>query len=216
MFRKPYLIFLGALAAAATVLLKMPTSCRASDFARSLQAGGHVGYSSTHIDADTEPTSFNGAAFGFQLVLGLTEVVGLSLEGSFDLHKSYKERSKTEVTDEDDNLSLGWEPSADISRYFVSTAALSIVYAIDVARLLPYFSLGPAGIRTDKTVDGIHEAAYGFGVRAAGGIDLMFDRFCVGLGVAADSYWVGDTDHSTRILVWVRASALFHLKKRSH
>lgn len=189
----------------------MPAKCCALDFARSLQAGGHIGYSATYTDAGTKPTSFNGAAFGFQLVLGLTETVGLSLEGSFDWHKNYKECSKKEVTDDDGELSLEWTPTADISRYFVSTAALSFVYIIDVTRLIPYFSIGPAGIRVDKTIDGRHDATYGFGIRASGGIDLLFERFSVGLGVASDSYPVGNTDHGTRILFLLRISSLFYI-----
>ena len=194
-----------------TTISAIPSICAASDFAGTLRTGGHIGYSAAYFDNKTRPDVFAGAAFGVQVVWGVTETVGLSLEGAFDLHRRYRERRKEEVTDDEGKLSLDWVPSAEVKHYFASTAALSFIYVLDITRVVPYFALGPSGIRVDRTADGKHDATYGFGVRAVFGFDFSFKRSLIGLGIASDSYLAGNTDNKQRLLFFIRVASIFHI-----
>lgn len=191
--------------------IHIPVSSRPFELTRSLQVGAHVGYSGTYIDPVNFPNVFNGAAFGVQVVLGLTEWLALSWESAFDWHPDYQNYLKEEVEDEDGKVSMEWVANAMVEHYYVSTTALSIVYALDVTRVLPYFSAGPAGVRVDKTTAGLHAATHGFGMRVGGGFDYSFKQFTLGAGITSDRFFVGNTDHDRRILFFVRVSSLFRI-----
>jgi hypothetical protein len=179
-------------------------------FEKDLEVGAHIGYSGTYTDTKTVPNVFDGLAVGAQIIYGITESVGVSLDGSFDLHQKYQEYREEEVTDEDDKISMQWVPSSKVEHYFVTTGAACLIYTIDITRLVPYFTAGVVGVRSDMTVDGVHDATWGIGLRLGGGVDYFFKRWTVGATILSDRYYGGDSNLDRRIAFLVRASYVFH------
>ncbi len=185
----------------------------AFELSSTLHLGAHVGYSGTYADTSKYPNIFNGAAFGLQGMYGFNESVALLLEGTFDWHAKYTSYVKDEVTNEDKEVSMEWVAKSAVEHYYLTTWALSIVYAVDVTRVVPYLLAGTVGMRMDRTVDGVHDAAFGFGLRLGGGFDYCFERLTIGAGITSDRYYVGNSDQERRILFFLRVSSLFHFSR---
>ena len=189
-------------------LYSLPSRTFAGEFQDTLQIGIHAGYSGTYIAPSVSPNIFNGVAVGAQVVFGINDFVGIAWDAAFDWHPSYREYLYEEYQNDDGNLSMEWQPGPRIDRYFVSTTALSLVYAIDVSRVVPYLTAGVSGARVDRDLDGVHEAQYALGVRLGGGFDYYFSKFTLGGGVTYDKYLYGNTDHDARALFLLRISYL--------
>ena len=192
------------------LLYSIPAASSAGDLKDTLQLGIHVGYSGTYIDPAVSPNIFNGVAVGAQVVWAINDFVALAWDAAFDWHRNYQEHHYKEYKNDDDEISMEWLPGPQIGRYFVSTTALSIVYAIDVCRVVPYLTAGLSGARVDRDVNDVHEAGYTLGLRLGGGFDYYFKTFTLGGGITSDKYYFGNADHDLRVLFFLRISYLFH------
>jgi hypothetical protein len=200
-------MFLVAAAAACALVVASKNS---SAFEKDLQVGIHLGYSGTYSTPHVIPNIFDGFAGGAQAVFGITDSVGLSLDGTFDWHRNYREYEQEEVRDDEGEISMEWVPKAKISRHFVTTGSACLVYAIDITRIIPYFTGGVVGVRRDRTADGVHDATFGIGLRLGGGLDYFFKRWAVGAAILSDRYYGGNSELDRRVVFLVRASYVFH------
>lgn len=195
------------------VLLTLATisPMKSMAFNKTLQVGPHIGYSGTYTDEKKYPHIFNGFATGIQIIAGLNNFVGISLEGAFDAHRGYSEYDKQEVTDENKKIKMEWIETTKVTDYFTSTIAACLVYTIDITNIVPFLSAGIVGIRADRRTDDVHQAQHGLGLRLGGGFDYYFKKISVGAAISSDRYYTGDTDHQKRILFLLRMSYVFRL-----
>ena len=188
----------------------VPSASPAGELQETLQLGIHIGYSGTYVDPAVSPNIFDGGAVGAHVVFGINDVVAVAWDAAFDWHRSYREYNYKEYENEDGEVSMEWLPGAKIRRYFVSTTALSVLYAIDISRVVPYLVAGVSGARVDRDVNDVHDAGYALGLRVGGGFDYYFRRFTVGVGITSDKYYLGNTDHDLRLVFLLRISYLIH------
>jgi hypothetical protein len=188
----------------------------ASGFSRQLWTGLDVGYSGTYVKEDTFPSIFDGLSFGANLFYGFNRFVGLSLEGAFDLHRAHTRYEIVEVQSGATQTVLGWAPGPKVSKYFLSSTALSVVYALDVMRVLPFVSIGVLGVRIDRKIDGQHQAEYDVGMRINLGFHYVFNtRFGLGALFTYDQHLYTNSDHKRRMAVLIRGTVVFDFNARS-
>ena len=190
----------------AIILIFFPS--RGAGFAKQLLLGGEVGYSGTFLSKDVFPYVFDGLALGAHLTYGITSVVGVCIEGSFDLHKDHVTAEKQVVVNEDNEQELKWVEGPKVTNYFLSTTALSVVYAIDVLRVVPFLTAGIVGARIDRRVDGEHEKDFEAGLRFSLGFDYaLLKHLALGAMVLTDRFYFGTSPHERRMAFMVRISA---------
>lgn len=191
---------------AAIVLTLLPAT--GDGFAKQLLLGAEVGYSGTFLSKDVFPYIFDGVALGAHLTYGITSVVGVCVEGSFDLHKDHVTAEKQVIVNEDNEQELKWVEGPKVTNYFLSTTALSLVYAIDVLRVVPFLTAGIVGARIDRRVNGEHEKDFEAGVRLSIGFDYaLLKHLALGAMVLTDRFYFGTSPHERRVVFMVRFSA---------
>ena len=198
----------------ALTLFAMP--CSGFGFGKQLLAGLDVGYCGTYVQEDTFPSIFDGLSFGIHVLYGFNDFVGLSLEGAFDLHRSHTRYEIVEVQRGGNQTVLDWDEGPKVSNYYLSSTALSVVYALDVMRVVPFLSLGVMGARIDRKIDGQHRAEYDVGMRINVGFNYVFNnRFGLGTLFTYDQHIYANSDHKRRMTLLIRGSLVFDFNARS-
>jgi hypothetical protein len=184
-------------------------SCDANAFDKRLQTGVSVGYSGTYIDEDNFPNIFDGLALGGYMEYGLNKVFAISIDGAVDLHRPYQAWVQGEILDDEGKQDLGWVEGPKVTKYFHTTGAISVLYAIDLFRIVPVFSVGFVATRVDKRIDGKHEKESAFGFRIGGGFEYYLGRFSFGAGVHSDRYIGRDIELINRLCVSAKGAVVF-------
>ncbi len=175
-------------------------------FEKQLLVGVDAGYSGTFLSKKVWPYVFDGVALGAHITYGINSIIGVCLEGSFDLHKDHYTAGE-EVKEEDGEMVLTWVRGPKVTNYFLSTTALSLVYAVDVLRVVPYLSAGIVGARIDRRVAGKHEKDFEAGLRFSVGFDYnLLKHFGLGALVMTDRFYFGTSPHERRVTFLVRVS----------
>ena len=201
-----------------TVLLLavLTTPATSRGFARQLWTGVDVGYSGTYTREDIFPSIFDGLSLGLHALYGFNSYVGISWEGAFDLHFKYQIYEQAEISNDSGNTTLGWAPVAKVENYYLSSTAVSFVYAIDVLRFVPFISLGLLGVRVDKKIEGVHEHGYDLGIRINLGFNYIFKkRFGLGSLFSYDQHIYRNTGHKRRMVLLIRLSLVFDFNPKS-
>ena len=189
---------------------------RATAFDKRLQAGISTGYSATYIRKENIPNIFNGLALGGHIEYGLNRVFAISIDGAIDLHRPYRPWVKGERPNSEGEMVPGWVEGPINDKYFLSTGAFSVLYAIDLFRIVPIISVGFVATREDRRIDGEHQTSRAFGFRIGGGFEYYFKHFSVGAGIHSDRY-VGsrDNDLVNRIAFSVKGAVVFDFGAKS-
>lgn len=191
-------------------------------FAGQLGAGVDAGYSATFKSGDASPDMLDGLAVGAHLTYGITKSFGLSFEANFDWHPDYIMQT-LQAYQEEEEVVVGYLDSAAVTRCFLTSVAASVVYAIDITRVVPYLSLGLVGTRSDQEINSRHIAEYDLGIRIGFGFTYaVFDYLLLGAALHSDTYLLSTTPYNTRIAVLgqvtfvfdVSAKILAHQKER--
>ena len=180
-------------------------------FAGQLGAGVDVGYSATFKSGDASPDILDGLAVGAHLTYGITKSFGLSFEGDFDWHPDYIMQT-LQAYQEAEEVVVGYLDSAAVTRCFLTSVAASVVYAIDVMRVVPYLALGLVGTRSDQEINSRHIAEYDLGIRVSFGFTYaLFDHLLLGAVLHSDTYLLSTTPYNTRIAVLANVTFAFDI-----
>ena len=185
-------------------------------FDKRLQLGLSAGYSATYLRKDNWPNIFGGVALGGFAEYGINRVFAISVEGATDLHLPYTPQEKTVVIGEDGKEEIGYERGRRVDKYFHSTGAISVLYAIDLFRIVPVFSVGFVATREDKRFDGEHQTVRLYGFRIGGGFEYYLKYFSFGAGVYSDRYVANENKEITnRLCLSIRGAYVFDFGAKS-
>jgi hypothetical protein len=203
-----------ALATALALMGLLLLSPAAHGFSKTLLIGPDVGYSGTFLSKKTFPYVFDGVSLGAHLTYGITSFFGVDIEGAFDLHKDYQTLHEDVVENEDGTVGWAWIKGPKITKYYLTSWAASLVYALDVLRVVPYLTAGATGARIDRRWDGKHRADYEVGLRLGIGFDFgVFKYFGLGAIVFSDWYYKGTSNHNRRVAFMLRISLAYDFSK---
>ncbi len=183
----------------------------AQGYGGQLGVGAEAGYCASGRIEDTPPGSVHGGAFGAHLTYGFNDSWGISAEGNFDLHTPYVIYKKGEVEGEVPGVTeVDWVEDLSVDRSFASSVTLSVVYIVDVMRMLPFIALGVNGVRVDQRSGSVTRTGYAFGVRISLGVDYMLtDNLGLGAVLHYDNNIVGRSDFLRRIEILARITFFF-------
>ena len=191
-------------------------------FEKSLRVGANIGYSANGRREALPPDTVHGAAFGFFLTYGITDSIGVSIDGSLDWHPAYRVYTLGEVPAPDatgpDDLVVGHVADYQVTRSYLSELALSVVYVIDVMDLLPFLLLGVSGARQDRIAKREaekgtlieYQGGYVVGVRFGLGFDYMLlEQLGLGAQLASDIFLTNQIEFKGRLTVLARVTLVF-------
>ncbi len=175
-------------------------------------AGGYV---TTGRLGERPPATVDGGGFGVHLTYGFNESWGLCLEGNFDWHAPYTVYVLDEIADEtEDETTVGYVEGATVERSFATSIALSVLYIVDVMRLMPYLGAGVIGARYNQKWGQTPIVGYDLGFRVTIGADFaLLEYLSVGVVLHNDNYLVGNSDFYTRLEIMARVTFIFDVGK---
>ncbi|MDJ0763693.1 MAG: hypothetical protein QNJ97_11980 [Myxococcota bacterium] len=180
-----------------------------------MAAGVTGGYSVLDRGGALTPDTANGASFGLDLSYGLTESFGIGLETNFDVQSPFTLYGLGEVPGEaPGETEIGPVEINRVKASYVSQLTLSIIYVLDVMKLMPYFSLGVSGARNDQQTRRYDSWGYVLGMRLSIGAQYqVLEYLDVGAVFQSDFYYKGVSDFVGRIAVLARIAVKFNVGK---
>jgi hypothetical protein len=152
---------------------------------------------------------------GGYLEYGLNRVFAVSIDGAVDLHRPYFLYERGVGIDDEGNEVLDWTKPQKVTKYFHSSGAISVLYAIDLFKIVPVFAVGAIATRVDRRIDGKKETGRAFGIRIGGGFEYYLGLFSFGAGVYSDRYFGGSARVVNRIFLALKGAVVFDLGAKS-
>lgn len=195
-------------------MVALPSSSLGFD--KRLQTGILAGWSGTYYDErDVYPSIHDGVVLGGHVEYGLNRVFALAVDGSVDLHLPYDLFEWGIIKDEDGKEMLGWAKPKRVTNYFHTSGAFSILYAIDLFKVVPVFAVGVIVVRVDRRIDEERETKRAFGIRIGGGFEYYLQRFSFGAGIYSDRFLVGNAEVIHRTFLALKGAVVFDLGAKS-
>jgi Outer membrane protein beta-barrel domain len=213
---KPLLtIKLEILALVSLAALFLPGIASAID-KNQLSIGADLGYVATFRESGDQPPIVDGAAFGLHLEYGFDNTWGLRVEGNFDWHPDYGTIVVGEIVSPEGEAEAGYLAGPSVTDCYLSATAISLVYNLDVMRVVPFLSLGVVGARVDQKENSVQTTNWELGIRMSIGADYMFLDY-LGLGgiLVSDQFFFGESDYENRMAVMARLTFFFDLSSGS-
>ena len=185
-------------------------------FDKRLQAGILTGWSGTYYDKrDVYPYIHDGVLLGGHIEYGLNRVFALAIDGAVDLHLPYDLYERGIGKNEEGNEVLDWAEPRRVTKYFHSSGAFSVLYAIDLFRIVPVFAVGVIVTRVDRRIEEKRETKRAFGIRIGGGFEYYLQRFSFGAGLYSDRFLGGNSDVINRLFLAIKGAVVFDLGAKS-
>lgn len=181
-------------------------------FDKRLAIGAGGGYSQLVRRQPTDPTSAYGGGAAAHITFGLTDTFGLSLGGAMAWYGGYIPAVPMETVDENGEPTTIYVKGPETSDLTTWDLALSLIYAIDVTRIVPYLEIGAVAVRVAERLDGTEEVDLEVGMRIALGFDyLLLDHLSLGAAGGIDTYFTGTSGYGSRLAFLVRATLVWDL-----
>jgi hypothetical protein len=186
-------------------------------YERNTGFGGEIGYCASDRAESGLPELVHGGALGLHLTYGITETWGISLEGNLDWYPPYQtyvlDQVIVETEDGDTDTLVGWVHGPWIGSSFLTSATASIIYMIDIMRVLPYVAVGLNASRSILKSGARYYKGSELGLRVSVGADYMFSPISgAGLALHEDISLVGTSAFSNRLAIMVRFIYFFNVE----
>lgn len=180
-----------------------------------LEAGIEGGYANLTRRGGENPPLALGGGGGIRLRYGLTDWLGVVFAGRMTWYGAYRPWYRTTVTDPED-------PEAEpvpvvvrgpaIERIQVRSFAFSLMYAFDVMRVVPFFSLGVVSARISEEHGGASVVDHELGLRTDLGADYaLLDQLSIGATIGADTFLTDRSGYVSQFDIVVRISFLWEV-----
>jgi hypothetical protein len=199
-------------AAVFAVAALVPDRAAASDWEGLLGVEVGGGYSIASPSAAAVPSALNGGAFRARLTYGLTDAFGLAITGQLAWFEDRRPVSAFEYEDETGALvsSLGYGDA--ITRTRLQDLGGSIIYAVDVLRVVPFLAGGLASMRAVEECAGEERVEHDVVLRFEIGADVLaLDWFKIGASVVFDMFLTQRADFTSQTTILIRAAVIFDL-----
>lgn len=159
-----------------------------------------------------------GGGFRAHSVYGLTDSFGISLEGGRSWYQGYSVElakagdqmdtdSGEDESEEDTEQKEQERSSFSKKRSRTSSLSLSVVYALDVMRAMPFLSIGVTSFRIEDETDDKRTVDYEIGLRFCIGVEYMLsERFALGVLGGYDRFVTDTHDYKGDISLTARIS----------
>lgn len=186
-------------AAAFAVAALVPDRAAASEWEGLLGVEVGGGYSIASPRAAAVPSSLNGGALRARLTYGLTDAFGLAITGQIAWFEHRRPVSALGYGDE-------------IARTRLQDLGGSIVYAVDVLRVVPFLAAGIASMRAVEECAGEERVEHDVVLRFEIGADfLALDWFKIGASAVFDMFLTQRADFTAQTTILIRAAVVFDL-----
>jgi hypothetical protein len=200
------LVLLWVVAAAAA----LPIAAQAFDQRLGIGVGGD--YSQLFRRQATDPLSAYGGGANVYIQYGFTDAFGASVAAGMAWFGGYVPIVPVAAIDENGEQVTVFQRGPQVDDIQLWDLALSLIYAIDVTRVVPYFALGVVSARIAETHAGQSVVDYEIGMRTDLGFDYKLLRHLT-LGAAAgmDTYFTDSSGYSSRFEFIVRVTVIWDL-----
>ncbi|MCK9463535.1 MAG: outer membrane beta-barrel protein [Proteobacteria bacterium] len=199
-------------AAAFAVVALVPEHAGASEWQGlfGVEVGG--GYSIASPSKAAVPSSLNGGALRARLTYGLTDAFGLAITGQLAWFEHRRPVSALEYEDETGALVSALGYGDEIARTRLQDLGGSIIYAVDVLRVVPFLAAGIASMRAVEECAGEERVEHDVVLRFEIGADfLALDWFRIGASAVFDMFLTQRADFTAQTTILIRAAVVFDL-----
>jgi hypothetical protein len=200
-----------ALAAAAVAALAAPSVARAEEAAWEgaigLEAGG--GYAIAAPRTAAAPSSLSGGAFRARIWYGLTDALGVAVTGQISWFQGRRPLSEIQYEDETGALVSGLGYGAAITQTRLQDLGGSLIYALDVLRVVPFLAAGVASLRAVETGAAGERIEHDVVLRFEIGVDVAaLARFRIGASATFDTFLTQRADFTAQTAFLIRAAVV--------
>jgi hypothetical protein len=206
-------LFAAAVATAALV----PDRAVASEWEGvfGLEAGG--GYAIAAPRTAAEPSALNGGALRARLFYGLTDALGVAVTGQIAWFEARRPVASIGSLDETGQVVSGLGYGDEITRTRLQDLGGSLIYTLDVLRVVPFLSAGVASMRTVEEDSAAVRVEHDLVLRFEVGADVAaLDWFWIGASAVFDTFLTQRADFTAQTTFLVRASVVLGPAKRRH
>ena len=186
-------------------------------FDRQLGVGAGGGFYQLQRRQISDPAAAYGGGTSLRLSYGLNDTFGVAAEIGAAWFGSYTPIVPIDATDEDGNPITTYLRGEPIDSLAVYDLALSLVYAIDVTRAVPYLAVGSISTRVSETRGDADVVDYEVGLRAEIGADItLVEHLTAGVAARLDTYFTDNSAYSGAVSIFLRLSFVWDLAELGH
>jgi len=203
---------LGAalLAAAAATSVLVPDRAAAADWEGvfGLEVGG--GYAVASPRTAATPSALNGGALRARLFYGFTDALGVAITGQMAWFEARRPVASIEYEDETGDLVTGMGYGDKVARTRLQDLGGSLVYTLDVLRVIPFLAAGVASMRTVEEAAAVERVEHDVVLRFEIGVDIAaLDWFWIGASAVFDTFLTQRADFTAQTTILIRAAVVF-------
>jgi hypothetical protein len=199
-------VALAALLAAAALA---PGNAGASEWegVLGLEAGG--GYSTASPRSASSPSALNGGAVRARLYYGLTDALGVAVTGQIAWLQDRRPVASIQYEDETGAMLSALGYGDVITRTRLQDLGGSLIYTLDVLRVVPFLAAGVASMRVVEEVAGAERVDHDVVLRFEIGADFAaHERFRIGASAVFDLFLTRHSDFTAQTAFLIRAAVV--------
>jgi hypothetical protein len=195
------------LAAALAVAALAPAGAAASEWEGlfGLEVGG--GYAAASLRTAASPSVLSGGAVRARLSYGLTDALGVAATGQMAWYQSRRPIASIEYEDETGALVSALGYGAEVTDTELRDIGVSLVYALDVMRVVPFLGAGVASMQVLERSAGVLRVDHDVVLRFEIGADIAaLPRFRIGASAVFDIFLTQRSELSAQTVILLRAA----------
>jgi len=188
------------------------TPARLQAFEDTLSLGAETGYSFLYLRQPANTLATSGSKSQINLFWGISDCIGVNASVSMAWYFDYAPVITVETIDEEGVATTHLKYGAPVTRIMINDFALSLVYAFDIMRVVPFVSIGILSARVAETRNKNKTADNELGMRLTFGADYTVKKnLTLGAVIERNTHTSKISNYKSQTAILLRATYVWNL-----